>query len=167
MDRDETNDHPSQGSLLLFLANELPSRERREVADHLDHCWTCVAAVERLKQGIQIFIESRDALVFSDVEVPQLSVRALRERIRLAESDRGPVSKLWRAFVALLNHPLSRPLQVAAGFSLSVVALILLLSRPPSLNAGELLRRASASLRAETTVKNRWVHRTCQYQWKK
>jgi hypothetical protein len=160
MDRGETNNHPSQGSLLLYLAKELPLRERREISAHLAGCWTCVAAVERLKQGIQIFIESRDAFVVGDIEVPRPSVRALRERIGSAESDRGPVSKLWRSFVPFLNHRLSRPLQVAAAFSLSVVALVLVFSRPPRLSAGEVLRRASASPRFETTAKNRWVHRT-------
>ena len=159
MDQSQLNDHPGQALLLLYFAQELPSGQSREIASHLGHCWTCVATAERLKQGIQIFIESRDSLASSQFEVPSPSARALRERMESRTRERGTVSRCWHALAATLHLPFSRPLQIAALFSVSLCAFLLFITRPPNLNAAEVLRRASASVKAENSSRSRWVHR--------
>jgi hypothetical protein len=159
VDQSELKDHPGQGMLLLYLAQELPPGQSREIATHLAHCWTCVAAAERLKQGIQIFMESRDTLASAHIDVPPPSVRTLRERMESSARVRGTIARYWQALPAMIPLPFSRPLQIAVFFSASFLTLLVIVTRPPNLNAAEVLRRASASVKANSNVRSGWVHR--------
>jgi hypothetical protein len=158
VDRTGLQEHPDEGSLLLYLAQELPAGQSREIAAHLSQCWICVAAVERLNHGIQIFIECRDSSV-SRFEVPAPAVRALRERMESRGPGRSTLFRYLQAWLATLHWPFSRRFQIAAAFSLSVAALVLVMTRPPNLSAAEVLRLAGARAQIENAQGNHWIHR--------
>jgi hypothetical protein len=158
VDLSEFIDHPSEGSLLLYLARELPVGQSRKIAAHLGQCWTCVGAVERLKEGIQIFIECRASLS-GPIEVPPPAVWTLRQRIESRSRGRSTLARNLQSLRAIVRHSFSRPLQIAVAFSLSVSALVLIVTRPPSLSAAEVLRLAGDRARVENAAGSHWLHR--------
>lgn len=77
--------HLDDGTLQAFLDDELPPRERAEVAEHLLACAACQAAHEELMQANGLFSRSVSLL---DVEPPQAAAlgRVVRQGARTGTS---------------------------------------------------------------------------------
>jgi hypothetical protein len=152
-------DHPEQGKLLLYISGEA-GRDTGSIERHLQHCWQCVAAAERLRQGIHRFIEHRNQLLYDPIPVPPPFTRGLRARLR-KEALRPKQSNF---FIGLLRSAEWRGLQLAATFAVLVLGSAWFLLQPPKLGAEEVLRRAAESELQAGHLEERPPHRKIRIQ---
>jgi hypothetical protein len=150
---DENEGHPGEGTLLLYLDGELPSKEAALVQAHLTACWSCRMNADRVQEAVFAFIEYRDQVLRPFTTTPPSNEQNFVGRLQGLKDQLGNRSWLarlygswsWRASASRLAA-LPRPLVwTAAGVTvaLAAVALLTWLDRAPVVTASELLQKAS------------------------
>jgi Putative zinc-finger len=150
---DENEGHPAEGTLLLYLDGELPSKEAALVQAHLTACWSCRMNADRVQEAVFTFIEYRDLVLCPFTAPPPSNEQKFMGRLQGLKDQLGNRSWLarlygswsWSVFAARLAA-IPRPLVwTAAGLTvaLAAVALFTWLDRVPVVTASELLQKAS------------------------
>lgn len=150
---DENKGHPAEGTLLLYLDGELPSKEAALVQAHLTACWSCRMNADRVQEAVFTFIEYRDLVLCPLTALPPSNEQKFMGRLQGLKDQLGNRSWLarlydpwsWGVFASRLAA-LPRPLVwTTAGLTvaLAAVALFTWLDRVPVVTASELLQKAS------------------------
>lgn len=141
--------HPSENELFLYLNGELSPRAAEKVRTHLEGCWSCGVANDKIKNAVAAFIEYRDAALEPWTKPPAEAQRLFEARLNrvAAQTDDERVfsfsleSSAWRS-----RHPIfSVGLVTFLLASVLVVILFLRLSSVPMVSAAELLHRTQAA----------------------
>jgi hypothetical protein len=150
---DENEGHPGEGTLLLYLDGELPSREAALVQAHLTACWSCRMNADRVQEAVFAFIEYRDQIWRPFTAAPPSNEQNFAGRLQGLKDQLGNRSWLARLYgswswgiSASRLAGLSRSLVWrSAGLTvvLTAIALFIWLDRAPVVTASELLQKAS------------------------
>lgn len=157
--------HPSEDQLLLTLEGEVAAEETARVQQHLAGCWSCKARYEEMQRGILAFVEYREKRYLPALESPSSDSSGFRARVRTlaAEAPAVPfLAKMWRT-LALFWHPFQhvqlRWVTVVAAAMVGLLFWTEVLS-PPPVSASELLTRAIAAQKPETSGRSRLIRQT-------
>jgi hypothetical protein len=147
--RNESPDsHVTDTVLMLAADGELDSDEAARVRLHLEACWSCRVRMEKIESAIADVVDYRNTLVASHLPLssgPRALFIARLEELAAGSRRAALLEQLLArttAWAAPLN---SRRLWGPALASLLAVAVLMRISRTPTVSATELLERAQAS----------------------
>src|SRR5215468_2156011 len=161
---DETESHPAEGTLLLYLDGELPPKEAALVQEHLTACWSCRMNADRVQEAVFAFVEYRDEVLRPLTIPPPLDEQNFVGRLRRLGDQLGKQSWLAQLYglrswffsdarFAALPRAL---IWMAPGVIVAFVALALFTwsDRAPVVTASELLQKASEAQARELDSRN-------------
>jgi hypothetical protein len=161
---DETESHPAEGTLLLYLDGELPPKEAALVQEHLMACWSCRMNADRVQEAVFSFVEYRDEVLRPLTIPPPLDEQNFVGRLRRLGDQLGKQSWLAQLYglrswffsdarFAALPRQL---IWTAPGLIVAFAALALFTwsDSAPVVTASELLQKASEAQAREIDVKN-------------
>lgn len=114
--------HASEEELISFLDGELPRRQAEWLRRHLESCWSCRAACERITRTVGDFMEYRERLLSQCTESSGNGWLRLEARLRTAGAPAPKQSRALRiapalvllAVVAFVYFRLTSPAPVSA-----------------------------------------------------
>jgi hypothetical protein len=146
-------EHLTHDQLLQYIDGELKRSAARRVKEHLQACWSCRTALERLKEDIGTIFDAQNHLLLRGFPAPPHPWPRLEGR--LASSDLAHHVSRRRGAPAL--RFLCRPSYGAVAASVLLIAALIWLA-PSSLSAKEVLLKISqADMRRFTNTPGNFI----------
>ena len=138
--------HPEDEQLLRYADGELPARTAAEIRSHLDGCWQCRTELQELQTVIGECVKYRQNVLEPHLPPPPAPWDDLYRRFDEIDAAARRRSVIDRV-IDVLGLPLRHAKQwIPAATAIAViVALVYQNHFAPSVEAAELLRKASAA----------------------
>jgi hypothetical protein len=145
----ESGQHPAIGTILLHMDGELDAPTSAAIAQHFSVCWECRVQSDKIRRGIDAFMEYRQDVLIASVPPPSSRQHLFRLQSREILGGAGinsPLALLRRFASAISAGP-----RMATGITAILSAAILIflvavpVAHPTRLTAAELIQRARAS----------------------
>jgi len=138
--------HISKDDLLVYIDGELPADEIRKTQSHLQACWTCRVALEKIEKTIAAFVGYLNHELVATVAPPPLGWRTFRGRLDrvIAETEGLPRRFHGPDFLGRISSFWSPAVRLSLGALLiALVGIsVILLSRASYLSANQLIQNA-------------------------
>jgi hypothetical protein len=162
--------HPDEGDLLLYLDGEQTSRKAAPIRMHLEACWACRVKAEKTSQTISSFMDYRNRILLPNLTSAAEQTGSFEGKLHSLVMQTQADRRSWSAMLAEIRVFSGRVLQapltvvgVAAGLVLGLAVGVSYVWSP-TVNAQQLLDRASAVEEAHENNPNIVLHRSLRLE---
>jgi hypothetical protein len=146
---DNFSAHPGDNLLLRYTDGELTGRKRRQVAKHLEACWTCRAEAEQLQSVMSECVRYRQHVLAENLPPVPTPWRDLYRDFDRIDSD-SHAKPNW--FSSVMRSGGFRWVATAAAAAIASFAVYHQFEQAPSVKAAALLQRAMVAAQARPAL---------------
>lgn len=140
--------HPNEGDLLRYADGEVPSKQAKGIREHLTACWTCRTALAELQETVGACVRYRENVLAAHMPEPPAPWFDIRRRC--AELDEAEPGRMVTRWLQRLRAALAEPRRWAPALAAMLIVVLVVdhLRNAPSVQAAELLEKATAAAAA-------------------